>query len=45
LHESGNRVPVAMVMLQAGVDLKRAEGALKKTSGHVRKAVAAARKP
>jgi N-acetylmuramic acid 6-phosphate etherase len=44
LQESGNRVPVAMVMLQAGVDLKRAEGALKKTLGHVRNAVAAARK-
>jgi N-acetylmuramic acid 6-phosphate etherase len=44
LHDSGNRVPVAMVMLQAGVNLKRAEGALKQTSGHVRNAIAAARK-
>jgi N-acetylmuramic acid 6-phosphate etherase len=44
LHYSGNRVPVAMVMLQTGVNLKRAESALKKTSGHVRNAIAAARK-
>ena len=44
LQDSSNRVPVAMVMLQAGVKLKVAEGALKKTSGHVRNAIAAARK-
>lgn len=44
LEASGKRVPVALVMLQAGVNRKIAESALKKTSGHVRHAIAAAHK-
>ena len=44
LESSGNRVPVALVMLATGVNPKQAKGALKKESGHVRNAIAAARK-
>jgi N-acetylmuramic acid 6-phosphate etherase len=44
LHGSGNRVPVALVMLRAGVAVKKAEAALKKELGNVRKAVTSARK-
>jgi N-acetylmuramic acid 6-phosphate etherase len=44
LHGSGNRVPVALVMLRAGVAVKEAEAALKKESGNVRNAVTSARK-
>ena len=42
LEASGNRTPVALVMLVAGVSRARAVAALKKSSGHVRRAVALA---
>lgn len=42
LKSSGNRVPVALVMLKAKVDRKSAEKALKSTGGHVRRAIEAA---
>lgn len=42
LRSAGNRVPVALVMLQAGVGRGVAETCLRLTKGHVRKAVAAA---
>jgi N-acetylmuramic acid 6-phosphate etherase len=43
LKASGNRVPVALVMLQAAVSRAHAERALKSTNGHVRRAIASAR--
>ena len=43
LKASGNRVPVALVMQQAGASILQAEKALKSTGGHVRKAIAAAK--
>ena len=42
LKASGNRTPVALVMLSARVTRKRAAGALKKTNGNVRGAIAVA---
>ena len=44
LESSGNRLPVALVTLETGVNPKQAETALQKESGHVRNAIAAARK-
>ncbi len=43
LRVAGNSVPVALVMLQAEVDRREAERALKAAGGHVRRAIAAAR--
>jgi N-acetylmuramic acid 6-phosphate etherase len=43
LEASGNRTPVALVMLAAGVTSSEASAALKKTNGHVRQAVKFAR--
>jgi N-acetylmuramic acid 6-phosphate etherase len=43
LKASGNRTPVAVVMLAAGVNKTKAGAALKKTKGHVRQAIASAR--
>jgi N-acetylmuramic acid 6-phosphate etherase len=43
LKASGNRTPVALVMLAAGVNRSQARLALKKTKGHVRHAIALAR--
>ena len=43
LAAAGNRVPVALVMLQAEIGRKEAERALRSHAGHVRHAVAAAR--
>jgi N-acetylmuramic acid 6-phosphate etherase len=40
LKASGNRTPVALVMLAAGVSRTQAAAALKKTSGNVRQAIA-----
>ncbi len=45
LKESGNRTPVAVVMLRAGVRRAVAVAALKKTKGHVRRAIEVARHP
>ncbi len=42
LKESGNRTPVAVVMLTAGVNRSRASAALKTSKGHVREAIATA---
>ena len=42
LREAGNSVPVALVMLKAGLDRKTAERRLKAVHGHVRKAIEAA---
>lgn len=42
LKESGNRTPVAVVMLAAGVTRSKAAAALKKSKGHVRQAIEAA---
>jgi N-acetylmuramic acid 6-phosphate etherase len=42
LEASGNRTPVALVMLAAKVTRARAVAALKKSKGHVRKAIALA---
>jgi N-acetylmuramic acid 6-phosphate etherase len=42
LKASGNRTPVALVMLASGVSRSQAEDALKKAAGNVRKAIAAA---
>jgi N-acetylmuramic acid 6-phosphate etherase len=42
LKASGNRTPVALVMLAAGVARADAAAALKKADGHVRKAIAIA---
>jgi len=39
LEASGNRTPVAVVMLAAGVNRAKAVAALKKTKGHVRQAI------
>lgn len=39
LTESGNRTPVAVVMLAAGVSRPKATAALKKSKGHVRRAI------
>jgi N-acetylmuramic acid 6-phosphate etherase len=44
LRTAGNRVPTAMVMLQSGVSRAKAEEVLKKTRGHVRNAILAAKK-
>jgi N-acetylmuramic acid 6-phosphate etherase len=44
LKASGNRTPVAVVMLAAGVNCPRAAAALKKSQGHVREAIAIAKK-
>ncbi len=44
LKESGNRTPVAVVMLAARVNRSKAAAALKKTKGHVRQAIAIANK-
>lgn len=44
LKESGNRTPVAVVMLAASVNRPKAVEALKQSKGHVRQAIAAARK-
>jgi N-acetylmuramic acid 6-phosphate etherase len=43
LAASGNRTPVALVMLAAGVSRSQAAAALKKSSGHVRQAIALAK--
>ena len=43
LQASGNRTPVAVVMLAASVNRSKAAAALKKTKGHVRQAIAIAR--
>jgi N-acetylmuramic acid 6-phosphate etherase len=43
LHASGNRTPVAVVMLAAGVNRPQAAAALKNSKGHVRQAIALAR--
>jgi N-acetylmuramic acid 6-phosphate etherase len=40
LKAAGNRTPVAVVMLAAGVNRSAAVGALKETKGHVRHAIA-----
>ena len=42
LKDSGNRTPVAVVMLAAGVGRSKAAAALKKSKGHVREAIAIA---
>lgn len=44
LEASGNRTPVAVVMLAAGVTKSQAGGALKKSKGHVRQAIELASK-
>jgi N-acetylmuramic acid 6-phosphate (MurNAc-6-P) etherase len=44
LTESGNRTPVAVVMLAANVNRPKALKALKASKGHVRLAIASARK-
>jgi N-acetylmuramic acid 6-phosphate etherase len=44
LEASGNRTPVAVVMLAAGVNRSQAAAALKKSKGHVRQAIAMAQK-
>lgn len=44
LKASGNRTPVAVVMLAAGVTRSQAAAALKKTKGHVRQAIEIAKK-
>jgi N-acetylmuramic acid 6-phosphate etherase len=43
LAAAGNRVPVALVMAKSGVSAAQAVGALKKSAGHVRKAIALAK--
>jgi N-acetylmuramic acid 6-phosphate etherase len=43
LKASGNRTPVAVVMLAAGVTRAKAVAALKKSKGHVRNAIAIAK--
>ena len=43
LKESGNRTPVAVVMLAAGVTRVKAAAALKKSKGHVRNAIGLAK--
>jgi N-acetylmuramic acid 6-phosphate etherase len=44
LRASGNRTPVALVMLAAGASRPQAVAALKKAKGHVRQAIAAVAK-
>ena len=44
LETSGNRTPVAVVMLAAEVNKAQAAAALKKSKGHVRQAIALAKK-
>jgi N-acetylmuramic acid 6-phosphate etherase len=44
LAASGNRTPIALVMLAAGVTRSKAAAALKKASGHVRQAIQIANK-
>jgi N-acetylmuramic acid 6-phosphate etherase len=44
LKESGNRTPVAVVMLAANVNRPKALNALKASKGHVRQAIALARR-
>jgi N-acetylmuramic acid 6-phosphate etherase len=44
LRSAGNDVPLALVMLRAGVPRANAARALKTTAGHVRKAIALAQK-
>jgi N-acetylmuramic acid 6-phosphate etherase len=43
LKASGNRTPVAVVMLAAAVNRSKAAAALKRTKGHVRQAIAIAK--
>jgi N-acetylmuramic acid 6-phosphate etherase len=43
LEASGNRTPVAVVMLAAGVNGSQAAAALKKSKSHVRQAIAIAK--
>jgi N-acetylmuramic acid 6-phosphate etherase len=43
LDASGNRTPVAVVMLAAGVTRSKASAALQKSKGHVRQAIALAK--
>jgi N-acetylmuramic acid 6-phosphate etherase len=43
LKDSGNRTPVAVVMLAAGVNRSKAAAALKRAKGHVREAIELAR--
>jgi N-acetylmuramic acid 6-phosphate etherase len=43
LKASGNRTPVALVMLAANVSRAQATAALKKSNGHVRQAIAQAK--
>jgi len=43
LRASGNRTPIAVVMLAAGVSRAQAAAALKKSNGHVRAAIALAK--
>jgi N-acetylmuramic acid 6-phosphate etherase len=43
LEASGNRTPVAVVMLAAAVTKSQAAAALKKSKGHVRQAIASAK--
>ena len=43
LKASGNRTPIALVMLAAGVSKSQAAAALKKSNGHARKAIALAK--
>jgi N-acetylmuramic acid 6-phosphate etherase len=43
LKASGNKTPVALVMLAAGVSRAEATSALKKSKGHVRQAIASAK--
>ena len=43
LEASGNRTPVALVMLAAAVNRSRAVAALEKSKGHVRQAIAFAK--
>jgi N-acetylmuramic acid 6-phosphate etherase len=43
LKDSGNRTPVAVVMLAAGATRPKAAAALKESKGHVRQAIALAR--
>jgi N-acetylmuramic acid 6-phosphate etherase len=43
LKASGNRTPIALVMLAAGVTRSQAAAALKKSAGHVRQAIALAK--
>jgi N-acetylmuramic acid 6-phosphate (MurNAc-6-P) etherase len=44
LAESGNRVPVALVMIESKLDERKAAAALRKESGNVRRAITASRK-